>query len=67
VVTASNLYIADSRQGTTRHGLPRPMREVEFTSDTLDLGSGFALWVSEMIQDGKQQSSRGVSFFWSVS
>jgi hypothetical protein len=23
-----------------------------------DLGSGFALWVSEMIQDGKQQFSK---------
>jgi hypothetical protein len=30
----------------------------------LDLGSGFALWVSEMIQDRKQQFSRGVAFFW---
>jgi hypothetical protein len=29
----------------------------------LDLGSGFALWVSEMIEDRKQQVSRRGAFF----
>jgi hypothetical protein len=50
VGTASNLYIADSHQGTTmtdeRSGVHL---------GHLDLGSGFAL---EMIQDEKQQFSR---------
>jgi hypothetical protein len=43
------------------------MREVEFTSDRhLDLGSRFALWVSEMIEDEMQLFSREGRVFLGV-
>jgi hypothetical protein len=52
VGTASNLYIVDSRQGTTRQGLLWLMREVEFT---WILRSRFAV-VQDKVSQALEQS-----------